>query len=373
LVQAAWIHLSFPRKLHLECILWIRRSTGQLCVDLTPGGIWPPGLCLHNNYQLVLEPLSLDPPTQEATVIDSLSLVECHIICCHILCGIQPISFSLPLTLNLGAVFTCSPGRQFEDLVEIASLPDAEHNWLASYWKMWNRAPEPFRTKDGWSCLTSYDVLDGRIQLSLSVGHNDPWLSQANYIFSRLGISSDCQDYVMPRSIEFTFSISSTTPDRPKGFLFICPPQDFRCGPLSFRWPEIPFYWSLDSSGTTRLSMEDAAHLGFPSIELSREITGRSWSARVYAGLRKFHEAKGFNPDSQDIARHLGQPLYQLTAEVDTFFAHVDTEDCSVNRTEPSRHHDEMPAVSQTFIFLMQVQLGLIVFLVLHSMYEHIW
>jgi hypothetical protein len=52
------------------------------------------------------------------------------------------------------------------------------------------------------------------------------------------------------------------------------------------------------------------------------EVWGKSWDASVYTGLRQFHQAKGFDPDSQDVARHLGQPLYQLLSETDGSFAH---------------------------------------------------
>ncbi|KAJ6592724.1 hypothetical protein B0H19DRAFT_907060, partial [Mycena capillaripes] len=73
-----------------------------------------------------------------------------------------------------------------------------------------------------------------------------------------------------------------------------------------------PAYWSLDPTGAERLSEEDATRLGFPSIQLSWEVWGKSWDASVYAGLRQFHQAQGFDPDRQDVARHLGEPLYQL-------------------------------------------------------------
>jgi hypothetical protein len=68
--------------------------------------------------------------------------------------------------------------------------------------------------------------------------------------------------------------------------------------------------------------MEDATALGFPSITQSTKIWGLSWDASVYAGLRQFHEVKGFNPDSQDVARHLGKRLYQPAPEADGPFAH---------------------------------------------------
>jgi hypothetical protein len=107
------------------------------------------------------------------------------------------------------------------------------------------------------------------------------------------------------------FATSTTGP--PEGFLFLCPPEDFEIEPSSFGWPDYPAYWSLDPSGAERPSAQDANHLGFPSVGLSAAIVGSSWDATVYDELREFHQRKGFDPDSQDVARHLGYPLYQLS------------------------------------------------------------
>ncbi|KAJ7340668.1 hypothetical protein DFH08DRAFT_704431, partial [Mycena albidolilacea] len=52
------------------------------------------------------------------------------------------------------------------------------------------------------------------------------------------------------------------------------------------------------------------------------EIRGRSWDASVYTGLRQFHQAKSFDPDSQDVARHLGHPLLELSNKTHISFAH---------------------------------------------------
>ncbi|KAJ7729178.1 hypothetical protein B0H16DRAFT_1275124, partial [Mycena metata] len=71
-------------------------------------------------------------------------------------------------------------------------------------------------------------------------------------------------------------------------------------------------YWSLDPSGVGRLTVEEATALGFPSLLLSTTVSGFSWDASVYSGLRQFHAVKGFDPDSQDVARHLGYPFYEL-------------------------------------------------------------
>ncbi|KAJ7913613.1 hypothetical protein B0H13DRAFT_471184 [Mycena leptocephala] len=210
-------------------------------------------------------------------------------------------------------------------------------------------------------------------------------------------------------------------------------------GPSSFRWPDCPAYWSLDPLGVTRLSMEDATHLGFPSIYISTMAWGSYWDASAYAGLRQFYQAKGFDPDSQNIARHLGYPIYQLSPGVGVPLAHAscvdshaeekdqrslivdgdweetqglagedhDDEDCpeeghrgpvnpddgaedahasayendvheSTSRVgseepePPSPHDPEMPVISWTFKFTMNLHLTLIFSLVFCWLYERV-
>ncbi|KAJ7687116.1 hypothetical protein B0H17DRAFT_867295, partial [Mycena rosella] len=99
----------------------------------------------------------------------------------------------------------------------------------------------------------------------------------------------------------------------PPGYLFLCPREDFHSDePTCFRLPDCPAYWSLDPTGFERLSAEEATDLGFPSFELTLVGSGDSWDSSVYDGLRQFHEAKGFDPYSQDVARHMGRELFQL-------------------------------------------------------------
>ncbi|KAJ6555902.1 hypothetical protein B0H19DRAFT_1262035 [Mycena capillaripes] len=157
--------------------------------------------------------------------------------------------------------------------------------------------------------------------------HPQSWLSQANHIFSRLQITSNFDDYALIAFVRFDIVISANEEDPPAGFLFLCPEEDFRTGPSSFWWPECPAYWSLDPVGLERLTADQATELRFPSLRHDTTIGGRSWDANVYAGLRQFHKAKGFDPDSQDVAKYLWQPLYQLSNEIDVPFAHVGDKD----------------------------------------------
>ncbi|KAJ7735158.1 hypothetical protein B0H16DRAFT_133530 [Mycena metata] len=126
--------------------------------------------------------------------------------------------------------------------------------------------------------------------------------------------------------VTFTWAFSPTTRSScpSQGWLFICPDAQLRSGPCSFRWPECAAYWSRDPLGAVRLSPEEAEEAGFPLITLKLRAGGESWDSIDYAALWQFHQGKGFTPDSQEIARHLGYPLYQLCDEVavETPFAH---------------------------------------------------
>jgi hypothetical protein len=122
--------------------------------------------------------------------------------------------------------------------------------------------------------------------------------------------------------IQFSIQMSTITEEGPSGYLFLCPARDLQTRSSSSRCPDCPAYWSIDPAGIERLSTKEATCLGFPCIELTVDGRVHSWDAGVYAGLRQFHEGKGFDPDSHDVACHLGEPLFQLSAEKDPSFAY---------------------------------------------------
>ncbi|KAJ7033803.1 hypothetical protein C8F04DRAFT_609650 [Mycena alexandri] len=180
---------------------------------------------------------------------------------------------------------------------------------------------------DGSTRFNAADVSEKKLQLYFYdsrewITRLSVWLSQANHIFHRLQVIDNYTDYVVVAGVAFEVKILPSGVTLPKGYLFLCPPSAFQTGSSSLSWPDSPAYWSLDPLGVERLTAEEATRLGFPSFSLRTSIFGHSWDASVYAGLRQFHAAKGFDPDSQDVARHLGYPLYELSGKIDVPFAH---------------------------------------------------
>ncbi|KAF7330653.1 hypothetical protein MSAN_02450500 [Mycena sanguinolenta] len=242
-------------------------------------------------------------------------MVQYHHICNWNMRRERQISFPINMTMNCGAVFSYSSQDLLDQSVEIASLSNAiyPHPW----WACMGAVTEDV-IENSWTRVEAKEAFNNAFNVSLSrTIDTAAWLSQANYVFRCLSIVFDFEYYVFLADITFQLNIPKTTGDPPMGFLFLCPAEDFRTGPSSFAWPACPAYWSLNPSGVDRLSMEEATQLGFPPLEIVTTATGLSWDASVYDGLRQFHRAKGFDPDSQGIARHLGHHLYQLSVPAD--------------------------------------------------------
>ncbi|KAJ7714795.1 hypothetical protein B0H16DRAFT_1898970 [Mycena metata] len=298
-----------------DCTMWMRTSTGRLCVDL-----------VSSDHRFVLHPCWEAPFPEAATLlnvtdvmaIESLSLREYHKVCFLYLPQYRGVPISTFATVDLGAVISWPSGHRYEEHVEIASVSNVTvlyDGWFGEV------------AQNGWSRYRADDVfkIEFILWVFCYINNPDGWLSQANHVFSRLQITSNSEDYVRRENLRFTLTIGDTTGVPPPGFLFLCPRNGFRTGPTSFKWPKDPAYWSLDPEGIQALSTEEAERLGFPSFQLSTTVYGKSWDADVYAGLCKFHQGKGFDPDSQDVARHLGRPLYELSRDVNPPFASAET------------------------------------------------
>ncbi|KAJ7036906.1 hypothetical protein C8F04DRAFT_1093806 [Mycena alexandri] len=383
---------------YYECTLWIRTSTGRLSVDPVPPDTRTE-LVLHSGYTAdETSPRQTATPSgpsnTEVLAIESLALRQYHRICSLCLSRYRVGSISTSTTVNIGAAISWPSRHQYKEHVQIASLGK-----LDIYYNSWSLEGHGAGdvAGNGWSRYVAAGVCNTEIMLEVYSYDSEGWLSQANHVFSRLQITCDLEDYGLVANTYFTITIGNAGKGLPPGYLFLCPKEDFQTRPSSFSWPNCPAYWSVDPSGVKRLSTEEATHLGFPPIQLATKVAARSWDASVYAGLRKFHQTKRFDPESQDVALYLGEPLFRLSRDANSPFAHAeeisaDGEANTVNRNRSSDGGnglygqltedaptdstgvpalEESQIVSRGFRFTMNVQLTLI-FLSLCWMYGQV-
>ncbi|KAF7353272.1 MFS general substrate transporter [Mycena sanguinolenta] len=310
-------------KISKDLSVWIRSATGELCLDLAQGGPsmssrfarWRPIDRLR--VMIRLENLSLDAPDSEDAIISSLSEDQYHEICSQpSVAQFQQLQVSTEHPVGPGIFRLDSQHGTFVRITEpLQILPDEELDWsnhgngpdelLPNSWIRYN-FPRMFALKlelNLW--FLSYEI-------------QKAWLAQANHIFAEIQEPENVEDYVCVDYVQFILRIPYK-PNIPEGYLFVCPPQDFCTNTEphanSYQWPACPAYWSLDPSGAVRLSTEDARILGFPAIHIETIIVGLSWDRSIYGGLRRFHKGKGHNPESQEVARQLGYPLFEVLSD----------------------------------------------------------
>ncbi|KAJ6462936.1 hypothetical protein C8R45DRAFT_940592 [Mycena sanguinolenta] len=268
----------------------------------------------------------------------------------------QHFNLSSPTTVNR-AVFHCSSDR-LGNPDEIAFLPSTEAPSLGKCWTYKRGTGEVM--PDNWTRYFSM------------AQPSKPYFSPSAHYgqFRGLWYRFRSRFPIILEEMNFVLGISGPTGDPPMGFLFLCPTELFRIGPSSFRWSACPAYWSLDPASVDHLSHDEATRLGFPPFVLTTRADGWYWDTSVYEGLRQFHQAKGFDPYSQDVTRHLDLPLYQVSCQVEAPFTYVNTEEyeseyprtsaceASAKSIEEEMVSEEMFAPSRSLNFLMTIQLG---------------
>ncbi|KAJ7872591.1 hypothetical protein B0H13DRAFT_2059226 [Mycena leptocephala] len=296
---------------------WIRRSTGRLCVEPSTTSAGrdgnPLGYPIGGVERLPHIPMSQHGPNSESIIISSLTLNQCHEICFWYL-AINYWSAPLHDAVRPGTIIL-----SLERMYEIAHIPnmmihDRGWRWLGI---RDDKQDKPIVMEDGWTRFDSSCAKHGPIGRVLrpDLQNYGPfcWHSQANYIFSQVSKMAPDENYFFVWWIRYMLSFSAI-PDELPGT------EDGKfCRPL-----QCPAYWSLDPAGIERLSPEVASTMGFPTLEWKSTVCRKAWDARIYAGLSQFHAAKGFDPNSQDVARALGHPLFELSRDPKVDLAHIE-------------------------------------------------
>ncbi|KAJ7676713.1 hypothetical protein DFH06DRAFT_1168875 [Mycena polygramma] len=321
-----------------EYTVWIRVSTGRPCIELAP----PEGnsarlLGFHIPFQLVGKSL-LEPPVDFAARIGSLSLEDYHNICYSCQNRWQHFSISKNIFVKLGSI-RHFPSPEYQGSLEIAFVPGSRvydcgwstrdpivlHAWttLSHTWET-NKGiscnPEgTSMLENGWIRINSVDAADTyrrRIWADNSGSRVlSRWLAQANHIFHCLNITCSVQRCFLLEVVDYRLELSGPTHDLPPGYLFICPLAELQSDLAYFRVPDCPAYWSLDPSGVEGLNADEASVMGFSDIKFHMAVGGRSWDDNDYAGIRTFHESRGFDAYTQEAAIAMGCPLVEMTCD----------------------------------------------------------
>ncbi|KAJ7837819.1 hypothetical protein B0H14DRAFT_2790684 [Mycena olivaceomarginata] len=300
------------------CTMWMRPSTSRLCIDLTPSDSKP--FVLYPS-RTIRSAVSLFEPHQDSSMLASISLDHYH-ECFRYLWRYHNLPLSTHATVRLGAVVSYVRGSHFESLPEIARIPHCafrDPGWII--WRFKSEASD-FILENGWTRVNSCDVAGAQILRILETSHHESkyWLAQAGYVLDYLNITSNYEDYCTSRP----YSDPQLTWDLPSATCSYA-----LCGTLQsdaperFLIPECAAYWSFDPVGDERLTTVEAGRHGFPNIDVVMWVRGKQCDQRVYTGLRQFYRGKGFDPYSQDVARHLGYPLFQISSNTDYPFARV--------------------------------------------------
>ncbi|KAJ7614753.1 hypothetical protein B0H17DRAFT_681741 [Mycena rosella] len=174
-----------------QCTLWIRPSTGNLCLDLTPDDF---------DFLMYYDPDFAE--SRHVSTRDHLLEPDQH---CDIVSDISS-SISAHTSLKPGAVYR-NLGADCDSPVEVAFASDVECT--------------------GGVWIKPDNTVPGQIMEDAWWISEDCWLSQANHIFKCLNITSNYEDYVVLNDLWYQLTFSEPTDGLPPGYLFLCPREDF--------------------------------------------------------------------------------------------------------------------------------------------------
>ncbi|KAJ7644750.1 hypothetical protein FB45DRAFT_299366 [Roridomyces roridus] len=341
-IQVASQHVQhiLGRKLcRTDCSVWIRPSKGVLHIGLTPPESKATSLDTSDHQHTpLLAPFSsfLNPP-HASELMRSISLESYHDLCHWDLSYYRWFTAPTGMQIQLGYIVyvpnLAEGASKLDGAFPIAGIPDVsaatglwgrEDAHVDEYWHpiMFDKGTSML-PETGWIRVHSACVVD-RYSLYSGV---DPsllkaWMAQASHIFASLEIRMNREEYVFLRAAQWLMHFSGSVDDLPPGYLFLCPPNQFTSD-RPYQVPDFPAYWSLDPSGSERLTPEEAGRMGFPELQLVVKICGIFGMDDFYTGMREFHAAKGYDPGALDVANDLGYPLYQLACEKDQFHTYL--------------------------------------------------
>ncbi|KAJ7925474.1 hypothetical protein B0H13DRAFT_1124491 [Mycena leptocephala] len=322
--------------------LWIRISTGQLCIEVNDTMQRDPTILPLARRDESISRVHLTSDTNlEEKLLANMSLDDIHRIF-HCSGWWKFIEVSDPGTILLGSLSwpAASCAHEFNPFSEISLLDSLRlpgvhvESWECS--QVGSSSPNEGLVigPNGWTRVALADLPineechpykhiyltpEGEREVRMT------WLSQANHIMDKSGLDAD--ECYLIYSLVLDFSISSNLDeftlqgtfmaDSPTDevYLFLFPAEvDNSGGHLAVHLaPENEtYYWSFDPKGLERLPQDDLDELALPHVDFYARVYGNQWSQDMYDCIGHCHRAKGFNPTGQDVAIGLGYPLMDV-------------------------------------------------------------
>ncbi|KAJ6578856.1 hypothetical protein DFH09DRAFT_1310824 [Mycena vulgaris] len=165
----------------------------------------------------------------------------------------------------------------------------------------------------------------GSQEIFTAVEYDSSQFEQANHIMGKSGLDAE-QCSVITR-VYFYFSIGfdldkftlrgTFMADTPTDevYLFLFPGNvDVSDGQLTVDLPpeSETYYLSFNPQGIERLSEDTIEQIGLPRLSFEAIVHAIQWPQNHYNLIRECHRAKGFDPDTQDVAIELGYPLVDV-------------------------------------------------------------
>ncbi|KAJ7231630.1 hypothetical protein C8J57DRAFT_179528 [Mycena rebaudengoi] len=329
---------------NLRGTVWIRLSTGKLCVEVDDGY----EKCRYTIFHMIfnryrrpgLPSFKLTENDLHGKLLCTLEVDESYAMLASSNLISPVFTLWTPRTFTLPSICSIPDDCADFKLKEFSTIPIRNHLTLSDiYFGPWRAVFGGYSVPidvlpTRWSWVEYTENLDqNSYRLRMQVGlkedgnANKWWLSQQNYVRTHLqnaisadeylvfttGISFNCT--VKARWDSFTLRGTFMTDSLPflKVYLFLFRPQvELVDGRITVMNPpnSEKYYWAFDPAGLDRLTHQTTEDIDLPTPEFSIELSGTD---DRYCGLiRDIHAAKGFDPDSQEAAIAIGYPLVDI-------------------------------------------------------------
>ncbi|KAJ6484157.1 hypothetical protein C8R45DRAFT_931608 [Mycena sanguinolenta] len=337
---------------------WISMSTGHLSAELdheSEGALISSGSSAPSNAKSLPCPIPLHAVSSE----DLFSLFELEDIflpLCYRHWSFKEVSLHRG-NITLGALFSVedmddpfssmSELLHFPTAMDLYRMPGLGWGYIDEFGAEIYDFKSRHMTADGWirqvleqhrsgACEVHHFRWEGILECSRDI--QKWWLTQANHFSSEKSVLATGTQFRVslwdsPDEISLRGTFMADAPMQEIYLFLFDPCVRIQNGRTSVKIPATShaYYWSFQHDGSHRLSDEMLEEIVPPQVLFEARIVGHTWSDVDYELIREFSLAKGFNPNSNDVAIELGYLLaalhdepIQISLQADSHEPHLD-------------------------------------------------